>query len=165
VPDRCIPNVGVRVRHRLSLSLSPFYTMKKALLNGILSVTVIYALLPSVASSQEQKSDWCYVAHTTDYNYYYDRASTKRLFPEREIFHVWIKEVARPKRRIKYAQTRVLYEVGCDVETILVIREVGYDKRGNMLHSETTKNGEAEKVIPDSIGDGILRKVCQELAH
>jgi hypothetical protein len=122
----------------------------------------------SVESGIVDRPEWSLAAESKDEAFYYN---TKWICVH-NIVRVWIKSLLKesddppqflPRDTIsKQSATSIArYELRCKAGQTRVTQAVEYDTRGRVTHSRSTPSAKWEEVVPDSIGEGILKSVCE----
>ena len=118
---------------------------------------------------------WIYFGETETGILYYDKISVTNVSPK--IIKVWTREklskvgkdkIIRSRRFTKQPLvgwdkldvTMFLIEVDCVNNTRKMIKMGNYDYEGNPLYEYDFPNPGIEQVLPGSMGEDLLRKVC-----
>jgi hypothetical protein len=128
----------------------------------ILSTLLI--LISTLSFSQ----NWVYVSTATDGSKYYIRNSSTDEFGNKK---VWSKIISKTMTYTKKGKTYslpngyVIYldAYDCDGKKSKLISGVYYNSKGTVAHSFSIEDYEQEwkDVVPDSIGEALLDKVCE----
>lgn len=99
---------------------------------------------------------WRLVGETdTDLTYY---NSDKERCMDGGILKIWIK---RTHRNTDSKYGLVLYELKCKTDELRVKSITEYDKNGHVLQSDEYSDISWSDVIPDSMGEAIMKAVCR----
>jgi hypothetical protein len=125
---------------------------------------LIFLLFNGIAFSQ----NWIYVGSATNGNKYYLRSNNTS---ETGYKKVWSKTVGKSFQYKKNGKTHTLlngysidlHEYDCSGRKVKLLSYVYYNSKGTPVHSVTLQSYETEwwDVIPDSIGEMLLNKVCE----
>jgi hypothetical protein len=110
---------------------------------------------------------WRWAAESKDEGLYYNR-----LVCLNNTVSVWIQSIVKgsddlpgsfsPENISKQVTTSMArYELRCKAAQIRVIKSVEYDPRGRVTESKSTPNAKWEETVPDSVGERILKSVCE----
>jgi hypothetical protein len=99
---------------------------------------------------------WRFIGQTKTDQIWYD--SDRERCTDNGILKAWIKEM-HIGTDLKYAL--VLYELKCKTDELRVKSRTEYERDGHVLESDEYQNESWSDVIPDSIGDSIMKTVCR----
>ena len=140
--------------------------------SGLLDLSGIENILGS--------SNWKPIAESGGSSYFYGTKTIKRL--PGGVVRVWIKEVLNNQTSLgraeflrnrkargvrtygyeKYSHTLTLYEFNCTKAETRILSTVDYDEAGQVIDSTSYKNSAWDYVVPDSIGESMLKTVCSK---
>jgi hypothetical protein len=135
--------------------------------------------IPKLDLSALSVFDWVQVGTTNDSVVSFNVTTVKRL--TRNVVRAWTKTKLKDdtqqtksnflrNRRAQslttvgydnYSHTLELDEYNCATGQGRVLSHVDYDSNGNVLDSTTVRSPEWTYVVPDSIGDSMLRALCK----
>ena len=99
---------------------------------------------------------WRNIGQTKTDEIWYD--SDKERCTDNGILKVWIKEKHKDTD-LKYGL--ILYELKCKTDELRVKSRTEYQKDGRVLDSDEYPNSSWSDVIPDSMGEEIMKTVCR----
>jgi len=121
----------------------------------------------ALVESGIDRPEWSLAAESKEEAFYYN---TKYLCVH-NIVRVWIKSLLKDsddppqflsrENSSKSATSIARYELRCKAGQTRVTQAVEYDTRGRVTQSRSTPSAKWEEVVPDSIGEGILKSVCE----
>jgi hypothetical protein len=140
-----------------------------------LSFLVIFLIVGCVSNLVRPGNDNDWVKNYTDMNG--DVISYKIEHRIKNVVQVWGKRVFSDEGRKEFIQDRVdnglsilgmeklenftsLYEINCNEKTDRVLSVVVYDTDGKIVSSSFDET-KWENIVPNSIGDSFLNKVCK----
>lgn len=153
------------------------------LINRLLCSLLFAAILcSSVTQAQKKKSgqqeEWAYITTISSDNRKVYFAPKRTVPSENKAIKTWIKLVSggpfssfmqgviRAENNLstegydKYSHTMELVEINCIKRQARWLTSIDYDEKGEVLESRDTPESRWNDVVPDSIGETILEKVC-----
>jgi hypothetical protein len=131
-----------------------------------------------LVSCSKEKADTRILYTTSEIgDHYYDKVSMKYLSPK--VINVWTKvkysnvgkdRVIQRKKDMnlstngyeKLDNMMILNEVDCSNHTFKLIKMVNYNDEGKILDDFDNPNPETQKIIPTSVSELLIKKVCPE---
>lgn len=74
---------------------------------------------------------------------------------------VWVRGNHRADQSILFRSSMTLYEFNCTALTMRVLSIINYHADGRVHSSAETTYSQARYVVPESVGEGLHRAVCQ----
>lgn len=107
---------------------------------------------------EERSTEWRLATASKEAVYYFN---TRRIVCSNGILKVWVKGVDDPQRN-PVPSSMLKYELDCRAEKYRVTTAVYYERNGSVESNKSYRNPKWEEPIPDSIGEGILQRVCRK---
>lgn len=139
-------------------------------MNFILSIT--FALMSHLSQIEDtttfivlSQPDWIMATSTSDRNevYYIKSSYVKKEYSE---IKVWVKvksKTTKIKNKV-YSNTeeKQLWMVNCSERQYKLLKSITYNSSGNVINSDERSEYAVpwDDIIPDSIGEGVVDKVC-----
>ena len=133
----------------------------KVMKHVILFILIIFTI-------QAKSQDWIYVGNGKNGSKYYIRnSSIKENYNSR----VWVKTIANKIQYNKNGKTYDLingtslnhYEFNCSLRQMKLLGYAYYNSKGNVVQSKSYNEylTDFQDVLPESIGEMLLNKVCE----
>jgi hypothetical protein len=137
----------------------------------------VFLVSCSDRKTEEKKDRWILYSTSEIGDHYYNKVSMKYLSPK--VINVWTKvkyskvgkdRVIKRKKDInlstygyeKLDNMMILNEVACSNNTFKLIKMVNYNDEGKILDDFDNPNQETQQIIPMSVSELLLKKVCPE---
>mgnify|MGYP000417334654 CR=1 FL=1 len=121
-----------------------------------------------ILSIKAKSQDWIYVGNGKNGSKYYIRNNSIK---ENNNTRVWVKIIANKMQYVKNGKTYDLingtsldhYEFDCSLRQMKLLSYAYYNSKGSLVHSKNLNYylSDSEDVLPDSIGEMLLNKVCE----
>lgn len=113
-----------------------------------------------IAKEIKRGAKWIEYAGTNKTTKFYDKTSlpTSRKKP----FKVWIRDEQNesPKEgSLDYTLSSI--KIDCRTDELGHVSDVEYDSNGNVLNNYSASSIKMEQVVPDSVGEALLKKLCK----
>jgi hypothetical protein len=128
----------------------------------------ILILILITFSIQAKSQDWIYVGYGKNGSKYYIRNSSIKEYNNSR---VWVKTIANKMQYVKNGKTYDLingtsldlYEFDCSLRQMKLLSYAYYNSKGTLVSSKSLNYylSDSQDVLPDSIGEMLLNKVCE----
>jgi hypothetical protein len=130
--------------------------------------------LEEIKKAEERGGNWVFFFETDESSSYYDKTRIKTM-PNKHI-RVWVRREVKnidsyiesrrkdglsTKGYGNFSHSLRLWEMDCKSETLGVVSYVDYDSRGGVLDYFNYEKIKMNVIVPNSMGDGLYRTVCQ----
>lgn len=154
------------------------FIRRTVLFCSLLIAAFVFSFTVEAQKEKSSEQEWVYItASKSDHRDIY--ISPKRILAsENNAIKAWIKmfprgpfanflyQKTREKNGLnikgydKYSHTLELVEMNCSKRQMRCLISIDYDEQGEVLGSRNTPKAEWDDVIPESIGETMLEKVC-----
>jgi hypothetical protein len=120
-----------------------------------------------IINSKSYSQDWILVGVEKSKDSMFIRSNYVTISDDAErnsIIKIWTRSKLEildlGQKKYKDVQLRALCYVDCEAKQLKFVSTVFYDHAGNIINTVDDRYGSYSDVVPDSMGEAILKKVC-----
>lgn len=113
-----------------------------------------------ISKEMRRGNKWVEYAGSNKTTYFYDKTGVPAS--RKKVFKVWIRDEQNESSKegdLEYSLASM--QIDCGKREIGSVMSIEYDSNGNSLNTYTASKVAMQPVIPDSVGEALLKKLCK----